>query len=427
MPGGLPVWRARWFLFWFRGRVVRNALKRLLVLGLPVAAGLLAWSDGHHVGLAVPTVVLTGAVAAARWPRTGRRFRWGAAVTPQTQPTLYALVERVAATLDSPLPDLVWLVHEPIVRSHLAGGRRHLWIGLPLVSCVTRAQLEALVAHELAVLRYEHAPLVLRLRFACMKDRDDRERRGRGAERSLLREFWSTVEDDADAAATRLAGADVAAAAFVTVGLVGPEFLAYSVDQNAPERRTGILDLFEGWPHYVEHGDPDHTDEDGHEQVGRWHTALADPVSRVGQVRLRLAADRVALAPLAEADRRLLVRYAQGLPARRAVHWYTFATAPPQWSMRQAEEDVDDLRRVTGAADDTGLLASLEAAGYEPGLRACAQWRLMAAGWRVERPPVRSVLISPAGERVDLTRLTNQELRALASGWASSRSGVDRA
>ena len=108
---------------------------------------------------------------------------------------------------------------------------------------------------------------------------------------------------------------------------------------------------------------------------------------------------------------------------RRAVRWYTFATTPPQWSMRQAEEDVDDLRRVTGAADDTGLLASLEAAGYEPGLRACAQWRLMAAGWRVERPPVRSVLISPAGERVDLTRLTNQELRALASGWTSRRSG----
>jgi len=44
-----------------------------------------------------------------------------------------------------------------------------------------------------------------------------------------------------------------------------------------------------------------------------------------------------------------------------------------------------------------------------------AEYRLLADGWRLEHPAVRGVLVDPAGERVDITRMDPEAVRELIS------------
>jgi Zn-dependent protease with chaperone function len=137
-----------------------------------VLAGTGAWVAFPPVGARVVILIIAAVVVGDSL----RNFNlsWGAPVTAQTQPALYAVVEGVAGRLGVDKPHRVWLTpFGPAVRLFPDGRRPMLRFHLAVVSCLTRAQLEALIAHELAALRYPRRRLVLRLRAACLEELDE--------------------------------------------------------------------------------------------------------------------------------------------------------------------------------------------------------------------------------------------------------------
>ena len=414
LPGGLGVWAGRWFLLRYRGRFAGKVIGRTLYWGAALAAGAGAWVAFPSVGARVVVLIIAAVIIGDNIPTFNRR--WGAPVTAQTQPALYALVEGVARRLDVPTPDRMWLISfGPAVRLFLDGRRSMLRFHVAAVSCLTRAQLEALVAHELVLSRYQRRRLVLRLRTACLEEMDEREERNRKAERNLARlsSFWSTVEEGSDTAATTFTSSEKAAEAFVIGDLAGLEYTGYQVDVRPPKPEDeAIQDIEEGWPLFVAHGDAPTTMDDDHAREARYHRTLAGPISRLGEVRLELPADRVVLEKIATKDQR---RLEPGWRSRSQVRSYTFGSAPAQWWLARARKDADDVREWAGTADDAELLDALvqradERRGW---LNLYAEYRLLADGWRLEHPAVRGVLIDPAGERVDITRMDPDDVRAL--------------
>jgi hypothetical protein len=328
------------------------------------------------------------------------------------------------------MPDRVVLIHLAHVRSAASGLRRELRIGHGALSFLTRGQLEALVAHELAPLRYRNSWLVLRLREIYQEEKDAPETRLVRRERILARlaDFWSTVEDDADAAAMSFGGARNAAEAVVTVALGGGEHVIYALDQHAPNRHSGIQDLDDGWRRYLTHGDGSTVDDDWKDQASE-HTTLAAAIQQVGEVRLRMADGRVEVAPLSERHQRVLAQRSQLLLGvliqwrLRRIRWYTFATAPARWWVVRAEYEVDRIRRhleISAQADLPDALDDTDEGTC--GLRLYAELQLLQGGWRLEHPAVRGVLLSPTGDRVDLTTMEREALISLVS---QDRSTVD--
>jgi hypothetical protein len=398
LPGGLSVWRARWFVLWYRGRVLRAVLGKLFGVGLPVLIGIGAEITYHDLKSRVLALVFFALALAQVWPG-GRNYRRGAPVTAETQPALNDVIERVAERLRVPAPDRMWLVgFAPLARLKTDGRRCYLRLGVAAVACLTRAQLEAVVAHELVLLRYRHPWLVLRLREAYLDELEEQDDRGRRARRNLriLTAFWSTVEGDSDIAATMFVPAEQAAAALVVLDHVALANLDYALELRVP-RHAAIEDVDDGWLRYVEHGDAESAEDDGHAYTARFHASLAAPVTRVGELRLELPADRVVVGPMEGKDRRRLAEQSLVVTAKDP-RWYTFTTAPQEWWVKRAEDDAQGRS---------------ESEEFPLALHRFAEWRLLVAGWRHEHPAVRTVLISPEGERVDLSQMDNPAVRAL--------------
>jgi hypothetical protein len=376
-------------------------LGKLFGIGLPLLFAYGWWLNDHDLTSRVIVSVFMALAILPSVPGRRRNHPWGAPVTPETQPALAAVIERVAERLRVPLPDRVWLMgYGPMARLVPDGRQRHLRLCAPGIPCLSRSQLEAMVAHELVLLRYWHPWLVVRLREAYLQELDALAKRGRLARRNLrtLSDFWSTVEGDADTAATMFAPAQQAAAALVVLDLAGLEQLGYALDLKIP-RNDAIEDVQDGWERFVSHGDADSAGE-GHADIARFHTTLATQVEQAGDLRLETPADRVRLAPadqMDEEDRRRLAKQLSVVLDDKP-HWYTFATAPQRWWLQRAEQDAKDL-------DEDEESAEL--------LQLFAEWRLLVAGWRHEHPAVRAVLVSPEGERADLSRMDNAAVRAL--------------
>jgi hypothetical protein len=81
----------------------------------------------------------------------------------------------------------------------------------------------------------------------------------------------------------------------------------------------------------------------------------------------------------------------------------------------RARNDADQVREWAETADEADLLDTLVTRADERRLwlNLYAEYRLLAAGWRLEHPAVRGALIDPAGERVDITRMDPEGARAL--------------
>jgi hypothetical protein len=304
------------------------------------------------------------------------------------------------------------------VSSIAAGRRRELRIGLGALSFLTSGQLEALVAHELAPLRYRDSWLVLRLREIHQEEwGGPATRRHRILAR--LADFWNAVEDESDAAAIRLGSAGNAADAVVAVALGAGANVTYSLDQKPPSGYAGIQDLDDGWRRYLAHDSSSTVDGD-YEDVANRHTILAEPIRRVGEVRLRMADGRVEVAQLPEPDQRRLAQrsllmFAPAIQFRlRRIRWYTFATVPPQWWVARAQRQVELMRSYWGIAADADLVEALDDTDEDvEGLQLYAECQLLKAGWRLEHPAVRTVLVSPTGHRIDLSTMDRNAVIAI--------------
>ncbi len=117
-----------------------------LVAGRPF---MFMWWTG--LGLALIFVTISALVT---FTRSRDREPYGVEVTPRDQPELWALVRRLAAVT----PDEIYLVPDAEVRmtqrTRLMGlvtGVRRLYVGAPLLACMTERQIGFVLAHELGV------------------------------------------------------------------------------------------------------------------------------------------------------------------------------------------------------------------------------------------------------------------------------------
>jgi Zn-dependent protease with chaperone function len=115
-----------------------------------VAAGFwLLWRGWPDLGMLLAALICFGIAWALR-PRVAPQ---PAGVLPREQaPTLYALVERVAAELQLPEPPAIVLTDEFNAGFSTVTWRRQpvLWLGLPLLALLDTQERVALIAHELA-------------------------------------------------------------------------------------------------------------------------------------------------------------------------------------------------------------------------------------------------------------------------------------
>lgn len=143
------------------------------LLQLAAVAALGVWLFGHTNGIVtgkvlLPLVVALGAVAVGLWRaiRTKNEPAPGLIVTEREAPGLWANVRELATAVGTRAPDEIRLV--PEVNAAVAeqsrmlglvGGRRTLYVGLPLLQAMRIDQLRSVLAHELGHYSGNHTRL----------------------------------------------------------------------------------------------------------------------------------------------------------------------------------------------------------------------------------------------------------------------------
>ena len=160
---------------------VRAALSVLMLLGFYVLAlamvvglgwlAVLGFQGDHGPAaakLAFLTVAVAVAIVVALWRVATARPEpeQGLALTPQQAPQLWHLVRELSAVAQTRMPDEILLI--PIVNAAvsedtkllgLVGGRRRLYLGVPLLQALSVAQLRSVLAHELGHYSGRHTRL----------------------------------------------------------------------------------------------------------------------------------------------------------------------------------------------------------------------------------------------------------------------------
>ncbi|WP_326561929.1 hypothetical protein [Micromonospora sp. NBC_01796] len=427
LPGGLTTRRAI-------GLAVRLGATLRELLWLLVLAILLAALDTFLIPGPPLLLAVLGSVLAQHLVQG---IRSGVPVTAPDQPALYALVAETAARLGVQPPGRITLIGQPLVRARATGRRRTLEIGLPLVACLSTAQLRALVGHQLTLLSHPRAWLVTRL-WHRWRDTVESQAGEAGRYRRALAPFAAEVGQDADRAARTAAGdLETAAYGIVLGDVVWSAYASFLIDSATPPRRwfwfsnPAFEDLDDGWRQVVRHGIDRPTWNPGAAAVlATLHPGLARSLTVLAAAEpmaLHAPADPVTVLPLdRRAYRRLVRRSHHELNALAWVRWTTFTGAPADWwirrSRRSAEEAVEAVGGTLGPAGvenvDEIRLTDPEAPRAVPHL---IEYALLRRGWQLEHPAVRGVLVSPSGQQLDATRLMSTVL-AQAPDQATLRS-----
>lgn len=144
------------------------------LLQLAASVALVLWLSTKIAGfaavkLAYPLFAATvGAVGSALWKamRTKRPEPHGLRIEPEQAPELWQTLRELSEVVRTRMPDEVRLVPEvnAAVEEHarflgLVGGRRILYIGLPLLQGMTVSQMRSVLAHELGHYSGRHTSL----------------------------------------------------------------------------------------------------------------------------------------------------------------------------------------------------------------------------------------------------------------------------
>jgi hypothetical protein len=384
VPGGLPYWRARWLVAggW-------RALLFAVVIAPPVVGlAVLALGTG---GFGVALSVVVAAVVAAWVARSD-----GVAVTGRRQPELAALVGSVADRCGVRHPTRVRLVGSAEVAARVRFGRRELHVGQPLVDCLSPAELAALIGAELWLLDQPRPGLLVGLRRVWV---DAVEAGGGGGVRRRVEPFAAAVVPLADRAAIAAAGsAATAARAYVVATIASGEHDLYLYEVAPPVRwwswQSGrvIGDLDDGWRRRLDRG---------------IENLLWDDEEAAALATLHPAPDRVRVEPLSTRERHRLVRQVRNIPVQRVVWWTTFAQAPDHWWRKRATTEAEPVRDAAAGlagrplTDDVDVIDTLIHGGAaEANLLELVESVLLDAGWRLEHPAVRHVVVAPDGTHV---------------------------
>lgn len=390
----------------------RAVLSVILLAGFYVLAfvqcaaglGLSVWASvtvNNAIGAKIGTAVFlaTGwAVGYGTWKalRAGRAEPPGIALTPHNAPLLWRTVQELSAAVGTRAPDEILLVAEVNAAvgertrlMGLIGGRRRLYVGLPLLQTFTVVQLRSVLAHELGHYSGQHT------RFAAVsyRGRLALERtivqlspgnlagwvfRGYGRLFVRVQNAVSRRQElEADLASVRIAGRIPAAGALREVEVLAHAFGFYLGQVVGPGMSAGYLpeDVFGGFPQLL---------RARAEELSALRARLATEVRPVDQwdthppLDARIAAIMAAPEPAGAVDHgpasRLVADLAAAGRALQAVAlpaggtvlpWDEFLTAGQNADL---QEQSDVLLRAFGRAagrpvPDVGAVLDLVAAG----------------------------------------------------------------
>jgi Zn-dependent protease with chaperone function len=161
--------------------MLRDAASVVMLLGFYVVAliqlvavlAFVVWAvaESHAAAglkLGLPLLFAVGATAVGLWRaiRTRDEPMHGLIVAPHEAPELWGLVQALAAEVGTRTPDEIRLVAEVNAAVSedskllgLVGGRRRLYLGMPLLQALTVDQLRSVVAHELGHYSGRHTRL----------------------------------------------------------------------------------------------------------------------------------------------------------------------------------------------------------------------------------------------------------------------------
>lgn len=427
--------RGCWLLLRLHAIAATLTLAVLIVIALP-------WLDS---GLRVTVVVLAAGTVVSML--TDRWVPDTVPITEYGQPQLDALVCDAVARLGVPAPDRVGLGHESTVVGRVRLGRRELVVGLPIAYALSRAELTALVEHELTVLATGRAWLSLPLYRRWCESMDDTgtldegesPRRRDAYVLKVLGPLGGAVEQRADAALSDPCAAALALLRQERVDFDYELFCAVFAGRfGAGLRPHRIEDLHAGWRRHLAAGAGapfGMVDEDEVAAVARRHPRLqAAARAVIGQDPPDGPdPDAIEVAVLSRRQQRRLA--GQEMPRYQGGSWRTFQTAPQRvWRRavaRDARQVLDAVAEVLGrepagraeAADivrnrpvEVALAAApdCDAGDIDPSRARAADWldlledALFDRGWVRADPVVPGILRDPDGERLDGTDLVRR-------------------
>ncbi|MGC4803634.1 M48 family metallopeptidase [Micromonospora sp. DT233] len=367
------------------------------LLQLVAVAALGFWLHQRLSGLAtakltIPLLVALGAVLVGLWRaiRTKNEPAPGLILDERAAPGLWATVRALAAEVGTRAPDEIRLVPEvnaavaeQSTMLGLVGGRRTMYVGLPLLQAMRVDQLRSVLAHELGHYSGRHTRLggvAYRGRLAIGETIGRIGRynpvgwvfRGYARLYLLVDNAASRRQElEADRSSVRLAGREAAASALRTLPALDAAWSFYMRSYVQPGWSAGLApdDLFGGFAQLLagRRGQIDDLRENAPDRPGsRWDThppigvrvaAMADAPADAAAVDARPAAGL--LADVDAAGRQL-----QGIvidhEGRQVLPWPEFIAAA---IAAGGQQEADSIYRAAGrftGAEEPGLSTVLE-------------------------------------------------------------------
>ncbi|GAA1406495.1 M48 family metallopeptidase [Oerskovia paurometabola] len=384
---------------------LRAALSVLMLVGFYVVAlamvvGLGAatvWAFSEHAGpgaakLGFLTVVVAVGLVVALWKvaRAKPSPEPGVVLSPSDAPELWSTVRELADVAQTRVPDEIRLVadvnaavSEETRLLGLVGGKRHLYIGVPLLQAMSVAQMRSILGHELGHYSQQHTRLgavTYRGRSAIMATVQELSGNLVGWFLKQYAKLYVLVsaavsrrqELEADQISVRVAGRSTAQSALREVPLVDTAWTFYERQYIGLGWENGYAptsaDVFGGFARILEARDAELAsmrEETPDEQHSRWDTHPA--------IGLRIAAmekmpegsvtvdERPAsvLVPGFEERSAQVAGRALNIGTRTAVDWQTLTErSMPQTEQRHADLVYRGAARVAGqsSADLTTVL-----------------------------------------------------------------------
>ncbi|ANZ37218.1 hypothetical protein BBK82_15240 [Lentzea guizhouensis] len=421
------------------GIVLVNVL--FFVNDRPIA---LAWSA--VVGAMLAFALLSGLFTIAGGSDDEVR---GVPVDEQDEPELWALVRRLAAEVGTRPPDSIFVVPEANAavsqRTRLLGlvaTTRRMYVGAPLLACLTERQLSFVLAHELGhysnrdtrLLGVVVAGRVALIRMLTKLNNRSWYHAVVGVMYAYYAKLYFAVtaslsrrqELAADATATRIAGTEAAVSSLRELPVVADAWTLFHDRHFRPAWEAGFLPttIFEAFAGL--RGSPElrsYLDEIRQNPPERVlspydsHPPLPERIAAVAALAVpNRGPDRPAGALLADngavMDRTLVSELVEELGVKQRVDWATLSHAAAQAtqvdrSRRLVRVGGGSLGAVLDTLDDGGL-ASLLRTDLRPGSG--------TSGPRVRREYARGLLIGELTALVELT-LADQHRARWESDW----------
>ncbi|MEU8610574.1 M48 family metallopeptidase [Actinoplanes sp. NPDC048791] len=388
--------RAAASVFMLLGFYVVALLQLVAVLALVVWISTVG-NAGVGIKLGLPLLFAVGATVVGLWRaiRTQPEPLHGLIVAPHEAPELWALVHHLADEVGTRTPDEIRLVPEVNAAVSedtkllgLIGGRRRLYLGMPLLQAMNVDQLRSVVAHELGHYSGKHTRLGAVAYRGRLAIGHTIGRIGpwnpvgwtfRGYARLYLlvdNAVSRRQELDADRASVRVAGPDVAVAALRELPVIDAAWGVYFDRYINQGWEAGFApdDFFGGFGRLVaaRHEELAKLRDDQPEQHrSRWDTHP----SQAERIALMRNAPQVAhpvdgrpaamLVPSITTAGIALQREVVDIGSRQVLPWPQFtAAATTAGLQRKADRVFRSLGRLTGTEDPgLGTLFDLVAAG----------------------------------------------------------------